>query len=766
MAKVIPATVENDSDSMHPTGGWGSLQGIIETLEKEGNPTAAIKMLQHLNKPKGVMCPSCAWGKSAKPDAFEFCENGAKAVLWELTSKRCSPDFFASHTVSELLGWSDYNLEQSGRLTHPLRYDAGADKYHPVSWAAAFAEIGQILAANKDPKSSVFYSAGHAGLEASFLYALFARAYGHLNLPQSSNMCHETTSVNLKRLIGTPVGTCTLNDFEHCDVILFFGQNPGTNSPRFLHDLQRAKKRGCKIVVFNPIRESGLLEFINPQNPLQMLTDSPTVLSEHYYQLKPGGDIAVIAGMIKYLLAAEEKNPGSVLDQEFIAQETTGFQEMLVAVSGYAWKDIEQHSGLARADIEQAAAIYMAGQRVVAVYGMGLTQHVQGWLNLGMLINLLLIRGNIGRQGAGICPVRGHSNVQGQRTVGISPDPAQMPAERLKALFNIDQPTQPGCNITEACEKLLDGSIKSLLSLGGNLLRALPDSTRLEAAWGSMDLTVYVATKLNRSHLVPGKVSFLLPCLGRTDLDMQQSGPQAISIEDSFSYVHGSIGTAAPPSADLKSEVAIVASIAQATLSEQQNQQLHWAQWTNNYDLIRDLIAETYPEDFYDFNDRLFQPGGFYRSNTARKRIWLTESGKAQFTTPTTLSALANDSEAADSDTMTLITLRSNDQFNTTIYGFSDRLRGLSGSRMVVLMHPDEMMRLGLTENQQVSLECAVEDGIKRTVKQLTVTPFNLPLGCVAGYYPELNPLVPLSLREIYSHTPAYKGTPVRVKAT
>ncbi|MGX1309298.1 molybdopterin-dependent oxidoreductase alpha subunit [Amorphus suaedae] len=759
-----PAHSPTDQDPDTPfydsaAGGWGSLKGVSRIFG-EASSSVALRILAKQNKPGGMMCSACAWAKPAKPHTAEFCENGAKATFWEVDSRRADAEFFQAHTVSELRTLHDHDLEKSGRLTDPLRYDPESDRYLPVSWDDAISEIASELRA-LPPEQSVFYASGHAGLEASYLYALFARAFGHQNLPQSSNMCHETTSVNLKSFIGTPVGTCTLEDFEHCDTIFFFGQNTGTNSPRFLHVLKSAVDRGCRIVTFNPLRERGLIEFVDPQDIVQMTVGSPTSISHRYFQVRPGGDIAVLAGLIKCVLAAEDAAPGTVIDRGFIASETTGYEEMVEAVRNVSWSDIEAHSGLTRAMIEEAGEIYLAADKAIGIYGMGLTQHVNGWLNLGMLCNLLLMRGNMGRPGAGISPVRGHSNVQGQRTVGVGEKSAHMPADKLRELFDIDPPTEDGLNAVHACEAILDGRVKALISLGGNLVRALPDRERMEKAWPSLRLTVNIATKPNRSHLTPGQRAFLLPCLGRTDKDMQSSGQQAVSMEDSLSHVSGSIGPADPPGENVRSEVAIVAAIAKATLPA--NPRLKWDDWTGDYGLIRDLIAATYPDDFADFNARMFEPGGFYRGNPARDRTWNTESGKAQFTTPTTLSALGQ--EPSGEGVMTLVTLRSNDQFNTTIYAFSDRLRGLEGSREILLINTDEMERLGLAKGQKVALVCAVEDGVDRRVDGLTVTPYDLPPRCVAGYYPELNPLVPLGYHEKNSQTPAYKGTPVRIVA-
>lgn len=749
------------------TGGWGSLKGILSTYGNAHASPEALKILATQNKPKGMMCTSCAWAKPAEPNALEFCENGAKATLWEATTRRVTPEFFSEHTVSELRQWHDHDLEAEGRLTHPMRYDPDRDRYVAVSWEDACSDIGARLRA-LDPKSTVFYSSGHSALEPAYLFALFARLYGHNNLPQSSNMCHETTSVNLKTFIGTPVGTCTLEDFKHCDAIFFFGQNTGSNSPRFLHQLKDAVDRGCRIVTFNPVREKGLLEFVDPQNPVQMTVGSPTQISEQFYQVRPGGDIAVLAGMMKCVFDAEERAPGTVLDHEFIKAHTTGFEPMLEAVNAMSWDIIEAHSGLTRRMIEAAADVYVRARNVIGIYGMGITQHVHGWLSLGMLVNLLLVGGNIGRLGAGISPVRGHSNVQGQRTVGVSEkiETEAVPVDRLEQLFGFKVPREDGRNAVAAGEGILDGSVKAMVLLGGNLVRAMPDSERLEKAWPGLDLTVYIATKLNRSHLTPGKVSYLLPCLGRTDRDVQQTGEQAVSMEDSLSHIYGSLGSATPPGEEVRSEVEIVCRLAKATLSGN-NPNLRWDDWTADYSLIRDLIEATYPDQFKDFNGRLFIPGGFYRGNSARERTWNTESGKAQFTTPDTISALGEPlSDATSSDgRMTLVTLRSNDQFNTTIYGFSDRLRGLQGDRNIVLINRDEMRRFDLQDGEKITLVSDLNDGIDRRVSGLTVTAYDLPDGCVAGYYPELNPLVPLSYHEKNSGTPAYKGAPVRIVA-
>ncbi len=739
------------------SGSWGSVRGIAKVLLDQKPGPGVIQTLMRQNKPGGHMCTSCAWAKPAKPHLFEFCENGAKATVWDLTTDRCGPDFFAAHSVSELRTWSDHDLEKTGRLTHPMRYDAASDHYLPVTWEEAFREIGGRLR-GIDPKETVFYTSGKASLETAFLWQLFARAHGHNNLPDSSNMCHETTSVGLKKVIGSSVGTCVLEDFNHCDMILFFGQNTGTSSPRFLHELQRAVQRGCKIVTFNPVRERGLVEFVNPQNPSQMTLGSPTQISDIYLQVRPGGDIAALAGICKHLFALEDQR-GSVIDRAFVAEHTSDFEAFEARIRETPWEEIERNSMLRRADLEQVAEIYARSEKVIGIYGMGLTQHVRGWLNIGMLVNLLLMRGNIGRKGTGVSPVRGHSNVQGQRTVGISEKPSLVPIDRMEELFGFSIPRDEGWNTAVAAEKLLDGTMKAFLSLGGNFARAIPDQGRTDAAWAGLDLNVQVATKLNRSHTLVSRDSWLLPCLVRAEEDRQASGPQAVSMEDSLSHIHGSVGKRPPASAWLLSEPAIVAGLAEATLPA--NTKLRWRDWIGDYRHIRDLIEACWPDQFAAFNARLFTPGGFYRGNAARERQWKTESGKAQFTAPETLCALGEPPEGKE---MTLVTLRSNDQFNTTIYGFSDRLRGLEGPRNVLLMNPEEIARHGLHEGQRVTLECAWSDGVDRRVSGMRVTAYDLPDSCVGAYYPETNPLVPLEARDELSGTPAYKGTPVRIR--
>lgn len=751
------ATVSYDG----PAGGWGSLRGIARIAGKEGVSPGALATLLEQNKPGGFACVSCAWTKPADHHPVEFCENGAKATLWELTSRVATPDVFARHTVTELKTFSDYDLEQLGRLTHPMRYDRASDHYVPCSWNEAFAEIGRELK-GMEPKKTVFYASGRASLETSYCWALFARAYGHNNLPDSSNMCHETTSVTLKKVIGSPVGTVVLDDFKHCDAIFFFGQNTGSNSPRFLHVLQAAVRRGCRIVTFNPVRERGLESMINPQEPTAMVTGRETALSCQYHQVKPGGDIAVLLGLCKHVLAADDAaraDDRHVIDRAFIAEHTVGFEEFEARVRAVEWTEVERVSGLTRAAIEAAGAVYVEAEKTIGIYGMGLTQHVHGFENISTYVNLLLMKGNIGRQGAGISPVRGHSNVQGQRTVGIAEKPELVPLDRLAEMFDFNPPREKGLNTVEACEGILKGEIDAFIGLGGNFLRAVPEQKAMEEAWPGMRMTVQIATKLNRGHLFNGEVAYLLPCLGRSEMDHLTGKPQVVTMEDSLSCVHGSVGKRTPASEHLKSEIEIVSRIAEAVLP--QNPKMPWGQWARDTAMVRDLIEKTYPEQFRDFNARIFTPGGFYRGNSARERQWKTESGKAEFVTPDALSATGYEDAPGR---MSLITMRSNDQFNTTVYGYSDRLRGIEGKRDVLLISPREIERHGLTVGERVVLVSDAGDGIDRRVGGLEVMPFDLPDGCVGGYYPELNPLVPLSHHDRASKTPAYKSVPVRIE--
>ncbi len=745
-----------------PTGGWGSVKSLV----KNALPQHAIKTVPGLltdhNKTGGYMCTSCAWAKPGKPHFGEFCENGAKATFWDLTSKRADPDFFARHTVTDLLEWPDFDLENAGRLTHPMRYDAASDRFLPVSWEKAFADIGSRLKVY-DRKSVVFYASGRASLETSYMYQLLARMYGNNNLPDSSNMCHETTSVALPESIGTPVGTVLLEDYDHTDCILSFGQNVGTNAPRLLHSLQAVRERGVPVIVFNPLRERGWEEFTNPQRPSQMLAGEPTQIATQYYQVSAGGDIAAMMGMAKFLLqwdaAAEMAGRARVLDIDFISSHTSGFDDFAAMVRSTPWEDVRRISGLPKTAIEAAARTYAKAKSVIAIYGMGITQHRYGVSNVQMLINLLLMRGNIGRQGSGICPVRGHSNVQGQRTVGIAEKTALVPLDRLAELYGFEPPREDGLNTIEACEEIIAGNITAFIGLGGNFVRAIPERGLMEEKWRGLDLSVQIATKLNRSHIVTAGTTYILPTLVRSEIDEQKGGQQIVTMEDSTTCIHASRGKYKPAANTLLSEPRIVAEIARHSLTP--NPAVPWEEWTGNYALVRDAIEATYPDMFRDFNRRLDTPGGFPRPVAARHREWETDTGKANFKLPHSLFAGFPGDE--DNDVLRLITVRSNDQFNTTVYGYDDRLRGIHKSRMIVMMNRDDRIRLGVQENGFIGLETVADDGIARKVHNLQVIDYDIPSGTCASYFPECNVLIPLSHHEKDAKTPAAKSIPVRV---
>lgn len=745
-----------------PAGGWGSAQSVARHVLSL-HPLRAGLPLVNQNKPEGFACVSCAWAKPAEPHPFEFCENGAKATAWELTPDTVGPDFFATHSATALRAWRDHDLEAQGRLTHPMRFDPATDHWRPVEWSEAFARIGQHLQ-RIEPRRAVFYASGRASLETSYLYQLLARLYGSNNLPDSSNMCHETTSVALPKSIGVSVGTITLEDFKTTGLILFFGQNVGVSSPRMLHDLQAVRKRGVPIITFNPLRERGLERFTNPQSPTEMALGRETVISTGYHQVTAGGDLAALTGICKALLAYDEvRARGSevVLDRGFIEEHTHGFAEFARFLREVPWREIEALSGLQRAVLEGVANIYARSPATMAVYGMGLTQHRNGVKTVQMLINLLLMRGNIGKPGAGILPVRGHSNVQGQRTVGISEKPELVPLDRLAEQWGFEPPRWEGLTTVDACQAVIDGKLDAFLQLGGNFLRAVPETGRMEEGWARLPLAVHVATKLNRSHIVPSRETYLLPCIGRLEIDRQASGPQAVSMEDSTAAIHGSWGQVEPVSPHLMSEPRIVAGIAKATLPP--NPKVGWDWLVADYSRIRDCIETTYPQDFERFNERMWQPGGFPRRIAARERRWETETGKANFVLPDD-DGLTSHGLVLGPDVLRLVTLRSNDQFNTTIYGYRDRFRGIYGTRLVLLVSEPDMRRFGLAEGEEVDLESAAGDGVERSVRGLRVVPYDIPEGCVGGYYPECNPLIPVWHHGKESKVPAAKSVPVRIR--
>src|SRR5579863_5603675 len=572
-----------------PAGGWGALKATAKAIREQMDTGEAALTLFRTNKPEGFDCPGCAWPDKEHTSTFQFCENGAKAVTWEATSKRVTPEFFADHTVTELLTWSDFHLENEGRLTHPMVYDPGTDTYQPIEWDEAFAQIGQTLRSLPDPNMAEFYTSGRASNEAAFLFQIFAREYGSNNFPDCSNMCHEATSVGLPHSIGIGKGTVSLDDFEHCDLIIAMGHNPGTNHPRMMGTLHEASRRGVPIIVFNPLRERALERFTDPQNAVEMASFGSTPIASSYYQVKVGGDAAALKGIMKALIALNDgAGPaGAVLDHEFIAAHTNGFDAFAADLRATTWENIETASGLSRDALESVAAAYANSNATIVSYGMGITQHAKGTSNVQQIANLLLLRGNFGKSGAGICPLRGHSNVQGDRTVGVTERPNAALLAGIEAAFGFKPPSAHGHDAVAAMQAIIEGRSKALICLGGNFAVALPDPAQCHRAMRTLDLTVHIGTKLNRSHLLVGKESFVFPCLGRTEQDIQATGPQSITVEDSMSMVHASSGKLRPASEYLRSEPAILAGIAQATLP---NSKVPWFDLIADYDRIRDRI--------------------------------------------------------------------------------------------------------------------------------------------------------------------------------
>ncbi|WP_442796933.1 FdhF/YdeP family oxidoreductase [Pantoea vagans] len=742
-------------------GGWGSLEATTRFVLDSKAALKNMRNLMRMNKARGFDCPGCAWGDDNK-STFSFCENGAKAVTWEATRRMVDSDFFAKHSVTTLYTQSDYFLEYQGRLTHPLRYNAETDHYEPISWDDAFALIAQHIKAMDHPDQMELYTSGRASNEASWLYQLFGRLMGTNNFPDCSNMCHEASGTGLKRSIGVGKGTIRLDDFDHADAIFVFGQNPGTNHPRMLHSLRHAADHGAKIVTFNTLRERGLERFADPQKPLEVVTSKAGNISSSYYQPNLGGDMAAVRGMVKSLLETHRARlaagESGLFDQTFINAKTNGIEAYLDAVDNTSWMQIVAQSGLTQAQIREAAAIYQSADRVICTWAMGITQHKHSVDTVREITNLQLLFGQLGKKGAGLCPVRGHSNVQGNRTMGIDEKPAKAFLDALGNHFDFEPPRAPGHNTVEALNAMLRDEVKVLIALGGNLAAAAPDSPRTEEALSRCGLTVHISTKLNRSHLVPGHEGLILPTLGRTERDLQATGNQFITVEDSFSMVHASEGIGIPLAETQRSETWIVAGIAQAVLGDEK---VKWRELAGDYNLIREHIAATIP-GFADFNAKCDIPGGFYLGNAAAELRFNTPSQKAEFNASALPTSLF---PTLDQDVpFTLQTLRSHDQYNTTIYGLDDRYRGVFGQREVVFINPDDMADLGFTEGQNVDIETLWNDGITRRVSGFKLVPYNIPRGNLAAYYPETNPLVPLNSFGDDSGTPTSKSVPVKLE--
>lgn len=749
----------------YPAGGWGALRSVAHQLKEQGIPAKGARTLLHANQPDGFDCPGCAWPDRNHGSSFEFCENGAKAVAAEATARRCTPEVLSQYTVRELAAQSDYFLEGLGRLTHPMAYDAASDRYLPIDWDAAFELIAQHLKALPDPNQAVFYTSGRTSNEAAFLYQWFVREYGTNNFPDCSNMCHEPSGVGLKGSIGVGKGTVTLDDFTQADTIFIFGQNPGTNHPRMLAELRAASKRGARIVSFNPLRERGLERFADPQSPIEMSTGGSTRISSQYYQPRIGGDLAVVKGLLKQLIEWDDHarlyGTSPVLDHAFIAEHTEGFEALASDLRAESWDLITQESGLSRGQLLEAATVVRHAKAMIVCWGMGITQHPHAVGTIQMLGNLLLAGGHIGRPGAGACPVRGHSNVQGDRTMGIYEKPNEAFLDRMEQALGFKPPRAHGFDTVEAIAAMADGRAKVFFALGGNFAAATPDTPRTWAALRRCALTVQVSTKLNRSHVVHGRAALILPCLGRTELDEQAAGPQGVTVEDSMSMVHLSHGSNAPASAHLLSEPDIVARLAEATLGPRQR----WRWMVQDYDRIRERIEATL-DDFEGFRQRVRTPGGFRLRNTASERVWATPSGKARFH----MHAISQDTavhrarrQSPQATVFTLATMRSHDQYNTTLYGLDDRYRGVWGQRRVVFIHADDIKALGLKAGDWVDLHTLSDDGIDRSAPSFKLVAYDIPRGCLAAYYPETNPLVPLHSVAEGAGTPTSKFIPVRL---
>ncbi|MFQ3185148.1 MAG: molybdopterin-dependent oxidoreductase alpha subunit [Marinomonas primoryensis] len=749
-----------------PAGGWGALQSTTKHWLKSDNAIRNINTLLKTNQPHGFDCPGCAWGEKHDPAKIRFCENGAKAVNWEATSRKVDATFMAEYSVTWLKSQSNYFLEYQGRLTEPMRYNRETDHYEPISWDQAYKQIADTLKSQSSPDNVAFYTSGRASNEAAFLYQLFARAYGTNNFPDCSNMCHEASGYALTSSIGNGKGTVKIDDFDHTDAVFVFGQNPGTNHPRMLETLKEVVQRGAHLLSFNTLRERGLERFQNPQNPIEMLTNGSQPTTTGYFCPKIGGDMAVVRGMVKVLIDLEEaaqQQGKAVFDHDFISEHTQGVDAYLEQVKQTSWPDIIKQSGLTKEEITHAANVYANANSVIITWAMGITQHHHSVATIHEIVNLLTLRGNLGKPGAGTCPVRGHSNVQGDRTMGINERPSQAFLDALEKRFHFTPPQKHGLAVVDTIRAMRDGKVGVFIALGGNFAAATPDTQATEQALKKCQLTVQISTKLNRSHLITGTEAIILPCLGRTDIDHQMKGQQKVTVEDSFSMIHASGGVLQPLTKEQKSEPAIIAGIAAATLG---NFPIDWMEAVSDYDIIRDHIAAVIP-GFTDFNQRILQAGGFYLGNSARERKWTTPSNKAILHTHVLPeSILPKRAQDLLSDkTLIMQTLRSHDQYNTTIYGMDDRYRGIKGERKVVFINPADIQRLGFEEGQSVTLRSIWDDGVERKVNGFKLVPYSIPAGNIATYYPETNPLVPLDSHGEFSNTPTSKSIAIELEA-
>ena len=718
-------------------------------------PSEAVRTMFRLNQKGGVDCPGCAWPDpdDERSRLGEFCENGIKAISEEAQRKRLDRQFFARHSVAEMRTWSDFEIGKKGRLTEPMVLREGAGHYEPISWEDAFQLFAAELKQLRSPDEAVFYTSGRTSNEAAFLYQLFVREYGTNNLPDCSNMCHESSGKGLVATVGIGKGSVTLPDFYEAEVVIVMGQNPGTNHPRMLSALERCKENGGKIITVNPLPEAGLLNFINPQRPLKMMTGG-TTLTDLYLQVKVGADIPLLKAVMLQLWHEEKKNPGAVFDWDFINEKTEGYEGFIRDLSRHDFNELVEACGVPREQIKQAVEMIRDKKKIIICWAMGLTQHENGVDNIQEIVNLLLLKGSIGKPGAGTCPVRGHSNVQGDRTVGIWEAPPAEFLDRIRDTFGFEPPRHHGYAVVDAIKAMYEGKAKVFFAMGGNFLSATPDTEYTAQALRNCNLTAHVSTKLNRSHLIHGRQALILPCLGRTDRDEQAGGQQFVSVENSMGVVHSSQGVLDPPSSHLLSEPAIVAGLAKATLGE--SSKVDWERMINNYDHIRDAIEKVVP-GFADYNLRVREPGGFYLPNGARKQQFNTPSGRAVFSVNTVPALQIEEGHYI------MMTIRSHDQFNTTIYSLDDRYRGIYNERRVVMMNEADIREGGFRSGQVVDLISHYQ-GQRRLARSFIVVPFDIPRRCVATYFPEANVLVPVDSYARGSKTPTSKWVDVTIE--
>jgi len=738
--------------------GVPAVMSAYKNVSAKVGPIKGTKLLAQLNQLEGFDCPGCAWPDPLlKRATFEFCENGAKAVADEATLKRAAAKFFAMHSIEDLKQKSDRWLNDQGRLVEPLLLSEGSGHYQPISWSSALNLVAKTLNQLDSANQAAFYTSGRTNNEAAFLYQLFVRQFGTNNLPDCSNMCHESSGVGLTETIGVGKGTVSLDDLEHSEAIFIFGQNPGSNHPRMLTSLQAAKRQGAKIVAINPLDETGLKRFKNPQE-IEGVIGSGTALRDLYLPVKINGDVPFLKGLCKALIERDDAGQ-DILDKEFIAEYCHGFAAFKQDMLATSWADIEQHSGLTHSQINQAADIACASKKTICCWAMGMTQHKNAVANIQLMTNFLMLQGNLGKPGAGVCPVRGHSNVQGDRTMGIWEKPSTTFLDALQQTYHFDVPREHGYDTIETIQAMAQGQVKVMFALGGNFYRATPDHTATKQALAQCELTVQVSTKLNQSHLYTGKNALILPALGRTEIDQQLSGIQTVTVENSMGVVQTSHGKIPPASNLLKSEVAIVADLAALTLPQSQ---VNWQQMKNDYRLIRDGIAQVIP-GFETFNLRIEELGEFELPNAVRdERKFVTESGKANFVVQTI--------EPIDVPVgcLLMMTIRSHDQFNTTVYTNNDRYRGIHGCRRIIFVNADDLIDLGLRAGQQVDIHSHwPNEKIKiRTAEDFTLVEYAIPRGCAAAYYPETNDLIPLSSVADKSNTPAYKSVVISLHKT